>query len=65
MKIFYTLGHDSDKLSCNFHDPCGRGYCAELWPYKFIVKINYFYESLLRYSQAQIRQIEGIVMVSR
>ena len=28
-----------------------------------IVKINYFYENLLFYSQAQIRQTEGIVMI--
>ena len=30
----------------------------------YIVKIHYFFKYLLLYSQAQIRQTEGIVMIS-
>ena len=31
----------------------------------YIMKINYFYENFLLYSQASIRQTEGIVMMSK
>ena len=31
----------------------------------YIVKINYLYENLLLYSKAQIRQTEGVVMISK
>ena len=37
----------------------GRGHISD------IVKIHYFYKNLLLYSQAQIRQTEGIVMMSQ
>ena len=52
--------------SCKCHDPRGRGSCAKVWPCKlFLVKINYFHENLLVYSQAKIRHTEGIVMISK
>ena len=37
----------------------GRGHVSD------IVKIHYCYKNLLLYSQAQIRQTEGIVMMSK
>ena len=49
----------------NFMNPRGGFLVLGLGNMRYIVKIHYFFKNLFLYSHAQIKQTEGIVIMSK